>query len=239
MTDIRDVCRRYGITSRTLRFYEEKGLITSQKDPYSGRRQYSEKQLADLRNVLALRAIGLPIKAIREYLQRGATLETVIREQEAQLRSAIYAKDREIRILHAALAALEDGKDLLSPTWDHLEAFLDDHLLDYEKTARLCGQYVVEKDLDRLYAYFGKDMMPYLSSFEEARESLMHGYGAFQGYGITERDTTFPNIIYQYLTFENAVIRIKFVFYGEKIHGIWFQNASKGGSHEKTVDQNS
>ena len=24
--------------------------------------------------------------------------------------------------------------------------------------------------------------------------------------------------------------------YGEKLHGIWFQNASKGGAHEKTVD---
>lgn len=227
MRDIRDICREYGITSRALRFYEEKGLLTSQRDQYSGRRQYSEKQLEDLRSILALRAIGLPVKAIQECLQQGTSLETVIREREVQIKSAILEKDREIRILHAALAALEDGKDLLRTDRDHMNEFLNNHMLDYLKTARLCAEYIIKRDLELLYDYFSQGMMPYLSHFEESRDNLMHSYGAFQDYGKTETDPTFSNIIYQFIVFEKAVIRIKYVFYGEKIFGIWFQLAKE------------
>lgn len=33
--DIADVCQKLNITSRTLRFYEEKGIIDSTKDGFS------------------------------------------------------------------------------------------------------------------------------------------------------------------------------------------------------------
>ena len=44
--DISEVCNMLGTTSRTLRFYEEKGLIQSTTEGLSHRRRYTEQQLA-------------------------------------------------------------------------------------------------------------------------------------------------------------------------------------------------
>ena len=62
--DITDVCRLLGTTSRTLRFYEQKGIISSTTVGSSARRRYTEEQLVHIKNVLALRTLGLSIKAI-------------------------------------------------------------------------------------------------------------------------------------------------------------------------------
>ena len=43
--DIADVCQKLNITSRTLRFYEEKGIIDSTKDGFSNRRKYTKQQI--------------------------------------------------------------------------------------------------------------------------------------------------------------------------------------------------
>ena len=43
--DITQVCRILGTTSRTLRFYEEKGIITSTTNGLSSRRQYTESNM--------------------------------------------------------------------------------------------------------------------------------------------------------------------------------------------------
>lgn len=230
MTDIHEVCKRYGTTSRALRFYEEKGLITSQRSPESGRRQYTEEELANLQNVLILRAIGLPVKTILQILRQGTSLEDAIKSREKEIRTAIYEKDKEIRILHAALATLEDGKDLFGSSSDipeqafskHLENHLMGHLLDYPQTARTCAEYIVQNNLGSLYRHFSEGMMPYLSMVEQSCANLMNHNGVFKRYGKTEQDPSNPNIIYQYLEFEQSCVKIKFVFYGEKLHGIWF-----------------
>ena len=117
MIDINKVCKRYGITSRTLRFYEEKGLIQSQKSSASGRRQYTEDDLRTLQSILTLRALSLPIKEIQECLKDGKPLEEILRFREKELEAAIHGKFEEIRLLQKALAALGEGKDMLGTVW--------------------------------------------------------------------------------------------------------------------------
>ncbi len=72
--DITEVCTRLGTTSRTLRYYEEQGLIESTTDYPSRRRRYTEAQVDAIRQVLALRTLGLSVAAIRELhsSRRGA-----------------------------------------------------------------------------------------------------------------------------------------------------------------------
>ncbi len=72
--DITEVCTRLGTTSRPLRYYEEQGLIESTTDYPSRRRRYTEAQVDAIRQVLALRTLGLSVAAIRELhsSRRGA-----------------------------------------------------------------------------------------------------------------------------------------------------------------------
>lgn len=62
---IRDVSNKYNITTRTLRFYEEKGLLTSIRSDNSTRRFYDEVSIRRLEQILLFRQSNLSIKDIQ------------------------------------------------------------------------------------------------------------------------------------------------------------------------------
>ena len=51
--DIRDVVRMTGLTSRALRFYEARGLVTPLRT-YSGRRLYGPAELERINQIVAM-----------------------------------------------------------------------------------------------------------------------------------------------------------------------------------------
>lgn len=76
--DITEVCKMLDTTSRTLRFYEEKGIIQSTTVGISSRRQYNEKQISRIKNVFVLRTLGLSVKAIVELQTKGIDLKDAV-----------------------------------------------------------------------------------------------------------------------------------------------------------------
>jgi DNA-binding transcriptional MerR regulator len=66
---IGEVASRYGVTLRTLRFYEQKGLIRpDRRDSWT--RSYGPDDLARLDRVLKLRSIGVSLDDISSLLGR-------------------------------------------------------------------------------------------------------------------------------------------------------------------------
>jgi DNA-binding transcriptional MerR regulator len=63
---IRALVREFGITARTLRFYEEKGLLSPLREGEA--RLYSRRDRARLAYVLKGKAIGLSLDEVRELL---------------------------------------------------------------------------------------------------------------------------------------------------------------------------
>ncbi|MDO9487398.1 MAG: MerR family transcriptional regulator, partial [Sphingomonadaceae bacterium] len=61
--DIAEVCRRTGLTSRTLRFYEAKGLLAPLRTN-SGRRLYGAGELARLNQITVLKRAGFSLAQI-------------------------------------------------------------------------------------------------------------------------------------------------------------------------------
>ncbi|MEO7634931.1 MAG: MerR family transcriptional regulator [Sphingomicrobium sp.] len=61
--DIRDVARSTGLTSRALRFYEARGLLTPLRT-YSGRRLYGAAELERINHIVALKRAGLTLAQI-------------------------------------------------------------------------------------------------------------------------------------------------------------------------------
>ena len=115
--DITEVCKILGTTSRTLRFYEEKGIIQSTTVGTSARRQYSEEQLSLIKNVLVLRTFGLSVKAVAELQTKGADLKDAVLSKRAEIYASIDSRIREINLLNEALSALESGKDIFAEDW--------------------------------------------------------------------------------------------------------------------------
>ncbi len=71
---VRDAAERLNVTPRTLKYYEERGLVTPTRS--EGRyRLYDEHDLEQFARILRLRALGFSLHGITEMLKRP--LETV------------------------------------------------------------------------------------------------------------------------------------------------------------------
>lgn len=63
---IQDVARRLGVTHRTLRFYEDQGLIQPQR--VGSTRIYSRRDVGRVQLILRGKRLGFSIREIREFL---------------------------------------------------------------------------------------------------------------------------------------------------------------------------
>jgi DNA-binding transcriptional MerR regulator len=71
-----DLARATGNTVRTIRFYEEQGLLRPAVVSEGGHRRYDEEALEKLRLIADLRELGLPLSEIRAVLDLRAGCAT-------------------------------------------------------------------------------------------------------------------------------------------------------------------
>jgi len=70
-----DIAKRLNVSARTVRYYEELGLISSERSQ-CGYRIFNETQIERLKTILALKEIGMPLEEISHLLhlrQHGVT----------------------------------------------------------------------------------------------------------------------------------------------------------------------
>lgn len=99
---ITDLAREFGVTSRTLRFYEAEGLIAPERRGAS--RRYSKTDRARLKWVLRGRSVGFSLAEIRELLDLYAPGPA----RRAQLEAARARSFERIAALKAQRAALDE-----------------------------------------------------------------------------------------------------------------------------------
>jgi DNA-binding transcriptional MerR regulator len=63
---IAEVCERYKVSPRALRFYETKGLLAPRR--INGTRVYSKIDRARLKRILRAKSLGSPLSEIKHYL---------------------------------------------------------------------------------------------------------------------------------------------------------------------------
>jgi len=220
MYDINEVCKMLNTTSRTLRFYEEKGIIHSSKSAFSSRRQYTEQQLAHIRNVIALRTLGLSVKDIIALQQNSTDLKSAVMSRRAEIIAIIEEKHREINVLNETLALLDQGEDIFQSqpirSVDHLPK-------DIESIVMKCTVGIVQNDATPLYGYLSDKMKQYMppDAYEVCRRDTLEPLGKFVSYGHIECDHKYPNVVYHYVEYEKFGLKIKYVFHQGQIHGFW------------------
>jgi DNA-binding transcriptional MerR regulator len=84
---IGDVARLVGTTPRTIRYYEEKGLLAPAEDRAAGQhRLYDEQDVERLRELLRMRnLLGVPLEELRELV--------AVDDERAVLRSELRRTD--------------------------------------------------------------------------------------------------------------------------------------------------
>jgi DNA-binding transcriptional MerR regulator len=104
---ITDLSREFGVTSRTLRFYEDEGLLHPERRGSS--RLYSRADRARLAWILRGRAVGFSLADIRELLDlyapgpaRRGQLEATLEKSRARI-NALMAQREAIDLTIAEL----------------------------------------------------------------------------------------------------------------------------------------
>jgi MerR family transcriptional regulator, repressor of the yfmOP operon len=95
---IGEVAERVGVTTRTLRYYEELGLVTPSSRKTGGSRRYTEADIARVLRIRELQAVmGFNLDEIRELLHAGDRMETLRAEYRAGA-----SKERTVEIVNEA-----------------------------------------------------------------------------------------------------------------------------------------
>ena len=219
MYDITAVCKMLGTTSRTLRFYEEKGIIQSTTVGTSARRQYSEEQLSLIKNVLVLRTLGLTVKAVAELQTKGADLKDAVLSKRAEIYASIDSRIREINLLNEALSALESGKDIFTEGWQLSSAINAEE----KEIARICTDAILSGDTETLYEYLSSRLAEYMPRdvYRVVRKDTLAPLGDFVSIDKTVADDRFSNKLYCFIRYSKLGLKITYVFHSGKIDGRW------------------
>ncbi|QLK86834.1 MerR family transcriptional regulator [Staphylococcus sp. 17KM0847] len=95
-----ELAKKFGVSTRTLQYYDDKGILHPAYVDENQYRVYSEREAAKLKLILILKSLSIPLKEIKALVasdetlktvhllleRRSAVLETKVKEQQAQIK---------------------------------------------------------------------------------------------------------------------------------------------------------
>lgn len=102
-----EAAARVGLTTHTLRWYEQEGLVAPVGRDSAGRRRYTEADLGWLELLTKLRRTGMPVREMRRYAQLAREGDRTLPE-----RLRLFEEHRE-RVL-ARMAELQRDLDVIN-----------------------------------------------------------------------------------------------------------------------------
>jgi DNA-binding transcriptional MerR regulator len=114
LTGIQEVSRMLGVSARTLRFYEDKGLIEPCR--IGTTRVYTRREVARMQLILRGKRLGFTLRDIEEFLdlydadpQHVEQMRARIDLLDAQREAIVQTRDELEKIEQEALARIPDG----------------------------------------------------------------------------------------------------------------------------------
>lgn len=108
---IAEVARMSKVTSRTLRHYDEIGLLPPAWIGSNGHRYYEEADLLRLQQILLMRELDLGLREIQGVLDSQLDQVAVLREHHQRLLAERDRLETLARTVGRTIAELEEGKD--------------------------------------------------------------------------------------------------------------------------------
>lgn len=166
---IKEVAAQLNTTPRSIRFYEEKGLISPVKDKGNDYRYFTEKDLLRLGTILALREIGVRVQDIKKLLedpnmsmkqyldvQRSALFEKWIEMKDMintidQMVEHTEDENYAVEEIHKLAQHLKNLKNIRH-NWQDKWNF-DGQAVDYDQNIKMHGyRFNVHQDYDKALA---------------------------------------------------------------------------------------
>lgn len=125
------------VTSRTLRHYDEIGLLAPAWVGGNGYRYYERDQLLRLQQILVLRELGLGLEPIAEILDEHRDQVSVLRMHHAWLLAERDRFNRLARTVAKTITDMEGGETMTTKSAENwFEGFDSDKQAEYQEEAR-------------------------------------------------------------------------------------------------------
>jgi len=119
---IGQVAERVGVTTRTIRYYEELGLVSPSGHSPGGARRYSEEDVAGVLRIRELQDLmGFDLQTIR----RIVLAERRLQELREQYRAGVDEARRQ-EILREAISINDELRGEVRDKLERIQAFLDE-----------------------------------------------------------------------------------------------------------------
>ncbi|MFD1776955.1 MerR family transcriptional regulator [Paenibacillus rhizophilus] len=110
MYKISDVSQLTGLSTHTLRYYEEIGLLPAVNKNCSGIREYSDEDIAFIEFVKDLKEMGLSLEEIIHFGKEGCVSENSTLTVNAQLISILMKR---LAVLESHLRELDEKRKVI------------------------------------------------------------------------------------------------------------------------------
>jgi DNA-binding transcriptional MerR regulator len=104
---IGDMAKLFGVTLRTLRFYEDKGLLSPKRE--GSQRLYTRRDRARLKLILLGRKVGFSLRDVKQVMD----LYDPTGSNAKQLRMTLDKSEKQLGRLQKQRAAIDDAMDEL------------------------------------------------------------------------------------------------------------------------------
>lgn len=111
---IQQIARIAGTTSRTLRHYDDIGLLKPSRIGHNGYRHYDQAALLQLQRILLLRELGLGLPVIAEVLDNESDAARALGGHLKWLRQEQDRLNRQISSVQRTIEAVKEGRELMA-----------------------------------------------------------------------------------------------------------------------------
>ena len=212
---ISEVCKLLHTTSRTIRYYEQLGLIRTSRETPTAPRRLDSENTEKLRKILFLRQIGLTLDEISEIVRSGTDAAEVLRSKEMEIFAEIAALKQRIRLLERVTKAAETGGDIYALEMEHSVSAEDQVRM---KIAAQCLQCMREQRFSDILPFIAGRLKPVCTAelLAETWRMFIEKSGAVRE---TCRQIVEGNMVVTLVSFEKIGGKFTTAFEGEYVTG--------------------
>ena len=147
---IQELVTSTGLSSRTLRHYDDVGLLKPTGNGRNGMRYYDQESVLRLQRIVVLRELGLGLSEIASILDQRVDTAEAIAEHIAQMKKQRSRIERQIDSLELTLMNLKEGNQIMPE--EAFDGFANDPYAEEAKERWPDNYAVSQQRLSRLSA---------------------------------------------------------------------------------------
>ena len=172
---IRQVSKNYGVSARMLRYYEEMGLLESERKDGYAYRVYNSENIKRLQQIIILRKLQIPMKQIKDILsnQDAVTAIEVFKQNISELDENITALSVIKTILGRLIEQLQKKADVRLK----IDLFSDTSMIDIVDVLSFSENKIKAKssmeELNKASEILSNTTKPKIFTFKTQRDEFL------------------------------------------------------------------